>query len=101
MTLEERLGCLDGDTPFWPGLIDMTAGGYYRHPWPAAHVERFGIPGIDFADGPRGLRHWRCDSVPGEHGSRRGSTLISKPASVTRSAPNCEQAAPPTPVPCA
>ena len=54
MTVEERLGCLDGDTPFWPGLIDMTAGGYYRHPWPAAHVERLGVPGIDFADGPRG-----------------------------------------------
>jgi beta-glucosidase-like glycosyl hydrolase len=54
MTLEERLGCLDGDTPFWPGLFDMTAGGYYTHPWPAAHVDRLGIPGIDFADGPRG-----------------------------------------------
>jgi beta-glucosidase len=54
MTLDERLGCLDGDTPFWPGLFDMTAGGYYRHPWPAAHVERLGVPGIDFADGPRG-----------------------------------------------
>ena len=54
MTLDERLGCLDGDTPFWPGLFDMTAGGYYRHPWPAAHLERLGIPGIDFADGPRG-----------------------------------------------
>ena len=54
MTLEERLGCLDGDTPFWPGLFDMTAGGYYTHPWPAAHVDRLGVPGIDFADGPRG-----------------------------------------------
>jgi beta-glucosidase len=54
MTIEERLGCLDGDTPFWPGLIDMTAGGYYRHPWPAGRVERLGVPGIEFADGPRG-----------------------------------------------
>lgn len=54
MTLAEKLDCLDGDTPFWPGLIDMTAGGYYRHPWPAAEVERLGVPGIDFADGPRG-----------------------------------------------
>ncbi|MFK8024132.1 MAG: glycoside hydrolase family 3 protein, partial [Ilumatobacter sp.] len=54
MTLEERLGCLDGDTPFWPGLFDMTSGGYYRHTWPAAVVERLGIPGIEFADGPRG-----------------------------------------------
>lgn len=53
MTLEEQLGCLDGDTPFWPGLFDMTAGGYYRHTWPAAQVPRLGIPGIAFADGPR------------------------------------------------
>ena len=54
MTLAERLGCLDGDTPFWPGLFDMTSGGYYTHTWPAAQVERLGIPGIEFADGPRG-----------------------------------------------
>jgi beta-glucosidase len=54
MTLEEQLGCLDGDTPFWPGLFDMTSGGYYEHPWPAAQVPRLGIPGIAFADGPRG-----------------------------------------------
>ena len=54
MTLEEKLGCLDGDTPLWPGLFDMTSGGYYQHPWPAAKVPRLGIPGIDFADGPRG-----------------------------------------------
>ena len=55
MTLEEKLGCLDGDTPFWPGLTDMSGGGgYYLHAWPAAVVERLGIPGIEFADGPRG-----------------------------------------------
>ncbi len=54
MTLDEKLGCLDGDTPFWPGLFDMTAGGYYEHPWPAAQVPRLGVPGIAFADGPRG-----------------------------------------------
>ena len=54
MTLDEKLGCLDGDTAFWPGLADMGAGGYYTHPWPAAAVERLGVPGIRFADGPRG-----------------------------------------------
>ncbi|MDZ7732711.1 MAG: hypothetical protein U5R31_05945 [Acidimicrobiia bacterium] len=54
MTRDEKLGCLDGDTPFWPGLTDMVTGGYLRHPWPAATVERLGIPGLDFADGPRG-----------------------------------------------
>lgn len=54
MTLAEKLGCLDGDTPFWPGIADMTTGGYYHHTWPAAVVERLGIPGIQFSDGPRG-----------------------------------------------
>ncbi|MFK7917470.1 MAG: beta-glucosidase [Ilumatobacter sp.] len=54
MTLAEQLGCLDGDTAFWPGLADMTNGGYYEHPWPAAVVERLGVPGLQFADGPRG-----------------------------------------------
>jgi beta-glucosidase len=54
MTLAEKLDCLDGDTPFWPGLFNMTSGGYYQHTWPAAQVERLGIPGIAFADGPRG-----------------------------------------------
>ncbi|MEX2625403.1 MAG: glycoside hydrolase family 3 C-terminal domain-containing protein [Ilumatobacteraceae bacterium] len=54
MTDEERLGCLDGDTPFWPGLVDLTSGGYNEHGWPAARVERLGVPGIEFADGPRG-----------------------------------------------
>ena len=54
MSLEEKLGCLDGDRAFWPGLVDMTTGGYYAHPWPAAVVERLGVPGIQFADGPRG-----------------------------------------------
>jgi beta-glucosidase len=46
MTLDEKLGCLDGDAPFWPGLFDMTSGGYYVHPWPAVQVDRLGIPGI-------------------------------------------------------
>jgi beta-glucosidase len=54
LTLEEKLGCLDGDLRFWPGTIDMISGGYSSHPWPAAVVERLGIPGIAFADGPRG-----------------------------------------------
>jgi beta-glucosidase len=55
MTLEEKLGCLDGDTPFWEGLIDGIQGGYYEHPYPAARVPRLGVPGIAFSDGPRGV----------------------------------------------
>ncbi len=54
LTLDEKLGCLDGDVPFWPGTVDMGQGGYHAHPWPAARVPRLGIPGLQFADGPRG-----------------------------------------------
>ena len=54
MTLDEQLWCLDGDLDFWDGVIDMVAGGYHSHTWPAAAVARLGIPGIAFADGPRG-----------------------------------------------
>jgi len=54
MTLAEKLDCLDGDTDFWPGLVDISSGGYHEHPWPAAAVARLGIPGIAFVDGPRG-----------------------------------------------
>jgi beta-glucosidase len=31
------------------------AGGYADHPWPAGVISRQGIPGIRFADGPRGV----------------------------------------------
>jgi len=56
LTLDEKLGLMDGDTPFWPGLAEMMApGGYASRPWVAGAVPRLGIPGIRFADGPRGI----------------------------------------------
>lgn len=54
LSIDEKLACLDGDLPYWPGLMDMMTGGYNKRTWPAAVVERLGIPGIHFADGPRG-----------------------------------------------
>jgi len=54
LSLDERLWCLDGDLECWPGLFDMMQGGYHRRTFPAAVVERLGIPGIHFSDGPRG-----------------------------------------------
>src|SRR6185436_14651551 len=50
MTPAEKLSCLDGDTPFWEGLIDAIQGGYYEHTYPAAVIPRLG-----FSDGPRGV----------------------------------------------
>ncbi len=55
MTPDERLWCLDGDVPFWAGLEDLGSGGYHKRPFPAARVERLGIPGFAFSDGPRGV----------------------------------------------
>ncbi len=52
---DEVLDLLDGDSPFWPGVTDMTGGGYYTHAWPAARNARLGIPGFAFTDGPRGV----------------------------------------------
>ncbi len=54
LSIDEKLGCLDGDVPYWPGLMDMMSGGYNARTWPAAVVERLGVPGLEFADGPRG-----------------------------------------------
>ncbi|MFM7827820.1 MAG: glycoside hydrolase family 3 protein, partial [Acidimicrobiaceae bacterium] len=55
MTLEEKLHCLDGAVPFWVGIKDITTGGYHSRPFRAAKVERLGIPGFHFSDGPRGV----------------------------------------------
>jgi beta-glucosidase len=56
LTLEEKLGLMDGDTQFWPGLAEMMApGGYASRPWVAGAVPRLGIPGVRFVDGPRGI----------------------------------------------
>ncbi len=46
MTLAEKLGCLDGDIPFWPGLADMGAGGYYRIRGRLPSWSGSGVPGI-------------------------------------------------------
>lgn len=55
MTPDERLWCLDGDAPTWAGLTFMHRDhGYHRAPFVAARVDRLGLPGISFSDGPRG-----------------------------------------------
>ena len=64
MTLDEKLGMLDGDLPFWPGFARLTDGSYYKRTWPAAAVDRLGIPGIEFSDGPRGCVSARATAFP-------------------------------------
>ncbi len=55
LSLDEKLSLMTGSTSFWPGLADMLSGGYGAHTWDAGRLERFGVPGIRFADGPRGI----------------------------------------------
>ncbi len=54
MTPDERLWCLDGDAPALAGVGFLARDGYHRAPFVAARLERLGVPGIAFADGPRG-----------------------------------------------
>lgn len=51
---EERLSLLDGDTPFWEGMSDMMQIGYNTVPYVHGRIDRLGIPGTRFVDGPRG-----------------------------------------------
>lgn len=46
-TLDEKLALMQGDLPFWEGLLDILDDGYGDHPWTAGPVR--------FADGPRGV----------------------------------------------
>lgn len=55
LTPEERLGLLDGDEEFWPGMRDMLRNGYNNVPIVHGAVPRVGIPGLRFSDGPRGV----------------------------------------------
>ena len=64
MTEDEKLGCLDGDAPFWVGLAYMGRGGYHKSPFHAARVERLGLPGFAFSDGPRGVVVDRATCFP-------------------------------------
>jgi beta-glucosidase len=55
LTLDEKIGIMSGDPPFWSGLADMMGGRYGQHVHVAGAVPRLGIPGIRFSDGPRGV----------------------------------------------
>jgi beta-glucosidase len=55
LTLDEKLGMMDGDLSFWPGLAGLMSQSYTEHVWVGGAVPRLGIPGIRFSDGPRGV----------------------------------------------
>ena len=31
LTLDEKIGLMDGDPPFWSGMVDMASDGYQHH----------------------------------------------------------------------
>jgi len=64
MTPDEKLWCLDGDAPFWAGLAYLSEQGYHKSPFRAARVERLGLPGVAFSDGPRGVVVDRATCFP-------------------------------------
>jgi len=55
LTPEEKLSMLDGDVNFWEGRIRALTMGQSSRTFPASVIPRLGIPGFDFADGPRGV----------------------------------------------
>lgn len=61
---DERLGLLDGDTPFWEGIAAMMTEGYNHRPYVHGAVDRLGIPGTRFVDGPRGCVAGRGTAFP-------------------------------------
>src|SRR3954454_19637256 len=64
LTDTEKLGLLDGDQPFWPGMPEMMGVGYNLEPIVAGALPRLGIPGVRFADGPRGAVIGRSTAFP-------------------------------------
>lgn len=64
LSLQERLGLLDGDQDFWSGLYGMSTTGYNRTPYIHGEVKRLGIPGVRFADGPRGCVMGKSTAFP-------------------------------------
>src|SRR5690242_12897097 len=64
LTPDERLRLLDGDLEFWDGMADMMINGYNRTPLPMGRIDRLGIPGLLFSDGPRGVVMGQSTAFP-------------------------------------
>ena len=64
MTDHERLWLLDGDQPFWEGMLSLVEDGYNVYPYVMGAVDRLGVPGVRFADGPRGSVLGRSTCFP-------------------------------------
>ncbi len=54
LSWEEKIACLSGDTTLLKGLRDLREA-YNLEPIVAGRIDRVGLPGIRFSDGPRGV----------------------------------------------
>ena len=73
LTLEEKIGMMSGDTPFFQGMLHLNRNGYFRQPrTTAGAIPRLGIPGVRFSDGPRGFHGEGATTFP--QGSARGAS---------------------------
>jgi len=63
LTDDELLWLLDGDTGLLRGIIGIGKR-YNERPYEAGRVDRLGIPGIRFTDGPRGVVMGACTAFP-------------------------------------
>jgi beta-glucosidase len=70
LTGAELLWLLDGDLTVRRGVREMSQR-YNKVPFEAGRIDRLGIPGIRFTDGPPRRRAGRLDRVPGSHRPRR------------------------------
>lgn len=64
LTSQERLWLLDGDQPFWEGIGEWERVGYNTTPIVMGAVDRIGVPGLRFGDGPRGVVIGRSTAFP-------------------------------------
>ena len=94
MTPDEKLWCLDGDAPTWAGLTYLGSSGYHLAPFVAAEVERIGLGGLRFSDGPRGAVVGNATAFPVS--MARGATWdpSSRNGSARPSAASCGPSAP-------
>lgn len=64
LTEDERLSLLDGDQSFWDGMRSFVNDGYNFNPYIHGEIERMGIPGTHFIDGPRGCVRGKATAFP-------------------------------------
>ena len=71
MTLDEKIGQMGGDLPYFPTIIQMYVS-YNTRPYPAGINKRLDLPAIRFSDGPRGIVMKGATTFP--VASARGAT---------------------------